>query len=69
MTEKFRWDKNILWFADGRRIAGWVDYDFANQFWFARTAGTLTNPPVRAEFDNQEAARDFLMFIANSEDT
>jgi hypothetical protein len=67
--EKFVWQKDLLWHANNRNIAGWVDYDLANQFWYARTAGTLTHPVVRAEFDNKEAARDFLMFIANAENT
>lgn len=67
MTEKFRWEKNMLWFADGRHIAGWVDYDYTNQFWYARTAGTIDNPVVRAEFDNEQSARDFLQFITSVE--
>lgn len=68
--DKFIWDKhNILWHANTKNIAGWVDYDTNSQFWYARTAGTLDHPTVRAEFDNKEAAQDFLMFIANSENT
>jgi hypothetical protein len=67
--EKFMWDNNVLWHANGRTVAGWVDYSINGQFWYARTAGTVSDPVVRAEFDNKEAARDFLMFIANSEST
>lgn len=69
MTDKFIWKRDMLWHANGRTVAGWVDYDFANGFWYARTAGTVTHAVVRAEFDNKESARDFLMFIANSENT
>lgn len=66
--EKFRWGKNgILWYANSMKIAGWVNYVPAPQYWYARTAGTIDNPMVRAEFDNEESARDFLMFLANSE--
>ena len=67
--EKFIWQRNMLWHANGRTVAGWVDYDAASRVWYARTAGTVNQPVVRAEFDNKEAARDFLMFIANSENT
>jgi hypothetical protein len=67
--EKFIWQKDMLWHANHRTIAGWIDCYPTNQFWVARTAGTVTNPVVRAEFDNKESARDFLMFIANSEST
>ena len=67
--EKFIWQRDMLWHATGRTIAGWIQYDLANRFWYARTAGTVNHPVVRAEFDNKEAARDFLMFIANSENT
>ncbi len=69
MDEKFVWVNNVLWHANSPTVAGWVDYDLASQFWYARTAGTVNHPVVRAEFDNEEAARDFLMFIANSENT
>jgi hypothetical protein len=68
--EKFIWDaRDVLWRANSTNVAGWVDYDPANRFWYARTAGSIENPVVRAEFDNKEAARDFLMFIANAENT
>lgn len=68
MDEKFVWDKhNVLWQANSKNIAGWIDYDPSGQFWYARTAGTVTHPVVRAEFDNRDSAKDFLMFIANSE--
>jgi hypothetical protein len=67
--EKFIWQKDLLWHANSTKIAGWVDYDLHSQFWYARTAGTVNHPVVRAEFDNKESARDFLMFIANSEST
>ena len=68
--EKFIWDaRDVLWRVNSTNVAGWVDYDPANRFWYARTAGSIENPVVRAEFDNKEAARDFLMFIANAENT
>jgi hypothetical protein len=68
--ERFVWGKNhILWHANRTAIAGWVDNTPAGKFWYARTAGTVTHPVVRAEFDNLESARDFLMFIANAENT
>ena len=67
--EKFVWKKDMLWHANGRTVAGWIGHNTANQMWYARTAGTVTHPIVRAEFDNRESAEDFLMFIANSENT
>lgn len=67
--DKFVWKGAVLWRANEDVVAGWVDYIAANQIWYARTAGTTDRPTVRAEFDNREAARDFLMFIANSENT
>lgn len=67
--EKFVWKGGVLWRANEDVVAGWIDYDAGRSFWYARTAGTFTHPPVRAEFDNKESARDFLMFIANSENT
>lgn len=71
MTEdKFVWDsRNVLWHAKRTKVAGWIDYDFSKRYWYARTAGTVDNPVVRGEFDNEQSARDFLQFIANSENT
>jgi hypothetical protein len=66
--EKFRWStSNVLWHANSTRIAGWVGYDANSMMYYARTAGTLDQPFVRAEFDNKEAAQDFLLFIAHAE--
>jgi len=66
--EKFIWDaRDVLWHANSTDVAGWIVYDAAPSVYCARTAGSLENPVVRAEFDNKEAARDFLMFIANAE--
>lgn len=64
MTEP-EWKGHVLF--RGNRVLGWVNYVPAPQYWYARTAGTIDNPMVRAEFDNEESARDFLMFLANSE--
>lgn len=69
MDEKFYWAGKVLFQADGRIVAGWVGYDTASQFWYARTSGNAGHPPVRGEFDNEQSAQDFLMFIANTEDT
>lgn len=68
--EKFVWGKNdVLWHANRTLVAGWLVYDPHSHIWTARTSGTLERPTVRAEFDNRESAEDFLMFIANSENT
>lgn len=64
---KFVWVKDVLWYADHLRVAGWVGYNPKGQCWYARSAGTLEHPTVRAEFDNRDAAEDFLMFIAHTE--
>lgn len=69
MSARFVWGKNdVLWRNDGRTVAGWLVYDLKTLTWAARTAGSAGNPHVRAEFDNQEAARDFLMFLVNAEE-
>jgi len=69
-AEKFVWGKSdVLWHANRTRVAGWIVYDVAPSIYSARTAGTNDRPVVRAEFDNMESARDFLMFIANAENT
>jgi hypothetical protein len=67
--EKFVWKGAVLWHANDDVVAGWVSRIATTQIWYARTAGTLERPTVRAEFDNRESAEDFLMFIANSENT
>jgi hypothetical protein len=69
MKDKFEWNRDILWHTDASVVAGWLVHDPVSNVWTARTSGTLCNPVVRAEFDNKESARDFLMFIANSENT
>lgn len=48
-------------------VLGWVGYDLTFKFWYARTAGTVDNPVVRGEFDNEQSARDFLQFITSVE--
>jgi hypothetical protein len=68
MSEKFYWAGKVLFQANGRIVAGWVGYDTASQFWYARTSGGHDRPVVRGEFDNEQSAQDFLMFIANTED-
>lgn len=49
------------------RVLGWVGYDSAKAVWYARTSGTRTHPTARGEFDNEQAARDFLQFITSVE--
>lgn len=48
-------------------VLGWIGYDLTFKFWYARTAGTIDRPTVRAEFDNEQSARDFLQFITTVE--
>jgi hypothetical protein len=69
MKDRFEWNRDILWHTNTSVVAGWLVYDPVSNIWTARTSGTLSNPVVRAEFDNKESARDFLTFIANAEHT
>ena len=64
---ELEWKGRVL-FRDNK-VHGWVDYNVASQFWYGRTAGTNEQPAIRGEFDNQDSAKDFVMFIANSENT
>jgi hypothetical protein len=61
------WRANVLFL--GSRVLGWIGYELANQMWYARTAGTVDNPVVRGEFDNEQSAKDFLQFITTVENT
>lgn len=64
MTEP-EWRGNTLF--RNARVLGWIGYDSTFKFWYARTAGTVDNPVVRGEFDNEQSAKDFLQFITSVE--
>lgn len=59
------WKGSVLFL--GNRVLGWIGYELNSQMWYARTAGTVDNPVVRGEFDNEQSARDFLQFITTVE--
>lgn len=60
MTEP-SWKGVVLF--DRERVLGWIGYELDTKVWYARTAGTIDNPAIRGEFDNEQSARDFIQFI------
>lgn len=68
---RYVWDKSLFWISEGHRLGGWVGKvdnptDPLLQ-WYGRTAGTQDNPLIRAEFETEQAARDFVTFICTTE--
>lgn len=67
MTEELKWAVNMLW--RGRRVVGWIGHsDSIDTPWYGRTAGTKEVPFIRAEFEIEQAAKDFVMFLASTQE-
>jgi hypothetical protein len=73
MNDKNRyvWDRNLFWINKGHRLGGWVGKSENPQDpllqWYGRTAGTADAPAIRAEFETEQAAQDFVTFISTTE--
>jgi hypothetical protein len=54
----------------GNKVLGWVGQVGlgATSIWYGRTAGTADLPFIRGEFEIEQAARDFVMFIASTQE-
>jgi hypothetical protein len=59
------WKGKVL-FRDNK-VHGWVDSNMGG-VWYGRTAGTKELPAIRGEFDNEQSARDFVMFLASTQE-
>ena len=62
---EFEWKGRVLFRAN--KVHGWVDTT-PDGAWYGRTAGTKELPPIRGEFDNQDSAKDFVMFLASTQE-
>jgi len=60
------WKGTVLF--GGNRVLGWVGYESNRAIWYGRTAGTADLPFIRGEFDNEQSARDFVMFLASTQE-
>lgn len=67
MNDELVWKDDLLW--RGLRVVGWVgrNNDPINP-WYGRTAGTKEVPCIRAEFEIHQAAKDFVMFLASTQE-
>jgi hypothetical protein len=63
------WKGTILW--KGNAVVGWVGANGTNPEnpWYGRTAGTKEAPCIRAEFEIEQAAKDFVMFLASTQES
>jgi hypothetical protein len=67
MNPELTWNVNMLW--RGRRVLGWIGRsDSVENPWYGRTAGTKEVPFIRAEFEIEQAAKDFVMFLASTQE-
>jgi len=62
---ELEWKGRVL-FRDNK-VHGWVDTT-TDGAWYGRTAGTNELPAIRGEFDNQDSAKDFVMFLASTQE-
>lgn len=67
MKDELTWRGTVLF--RGNKVLGWVGFsaDPENP-WYGRTAGTKAAPCVRAEFEIEQAAKDFVMFLASTQE-
>jgi len=63
---ELEWKGRVLFRAN--KVHGWVDTTTDGGVWYGRTAGTKEQPPIRGEFDNQDSAKDFVMFLASTQE-
>ncbi|MFM7008075.1 MAG: hypothetical protein ACKO0Z_01875 [Betaproteobacteria bacterium] len=65
------WDGGLFWIHKGSRLGGWVGRSEnpkdPSLVWYGRTSGTAEAPVVRAEFETEQAAKDFVTFICTVE--
>jgi hypothetical protein len=66
MNHELEWRGTVLF--GGNRVLGWVGYELNRDIWYGRTAGTADLPFIRGEFDNEQSARDFVMFLASTQE-
>jgi hypothetical protein len=67
MKDELRWNGNMLW--RGRKVYGWVGRtENVENPWYGRTAGTKAVPFIRGEFEIEQAAKDFVMFLASTQE-
>ena len=54
----------------GNKVLGWVGQVGldATSSWYGRTAGTVDVPFIRGEFEIEQAAKDFVMFLASTQE-
>jgi hypothetical protein len=65
--DELRWQGSILW--RGGAVIGWVGKsDSPDTPWYGRTAGLKELPFVRAEFEIEQAAKDFVTFLASTQE-
>jgi hypothetical protein len=60
------WKGTVLF--RGTKVLGWVGYELNREIWYGRTAGTQDVPFIRGEFGIEQAARDFVMFLASTQE-
>jgi hypothetical protein len=61
------WKGTILW--KGNAVVGWVgQIGIGTDLWYGRTAGTNDVPFIRGEFEIEQAAKDFVMFLASTQE-
>ena len=67
MTE-LKWRGTVLF--RGNKVLGWVGMvgGYTPSIWYGRTAGTVDLPFIRGEFEVEQAARDFVMFLASTQE-
>jgi hypothetical protein len=63
-----KWAGTVLF--RGSRVLGWVGQVGlgVTSIWYGRTAGTKDVPFIRGEFEIEQAARDFVMFLASTQE-
>lgn len=68
MNDTTEWRGPILWRRSA--VLGWVGKcDTPETPWYGRTAGSLETPFIRAEFETEQAAKDFVLFLASTRET
>jgi hypothetical protein len=62
------WKGTVLF--RGNKVLGWVGTvgGYIPSIWYGRTAGTNDLPFIRGEFEIEQAAKDFVMFLASTQE-
>ncbi len=68
MKDELIWKGTVLF--RGNKVLGWVGANGMNPEnpWYGRTAGTADLPFIRGEFEIEQAAKDFVMFLASTQE-